>query len=413
LLKLCQRQPTPPLRRDRREFAAGDRASQFDPEIFVKTSLAAALAAALSFGATAHAEVRLSGFGQIVAATTADDASFPARTFSDGVDFKEESRFAIQIDADLGDRITATAQILAEGQKDFEPELAWAYLNMNLGHGFSMKIGRQRLPFYRYSDFLDVGYAYPWIRPPVAMYNQPWSNADAISLSHSEYFGDWYSEAQIIYGRFEGDARIGQSEFNGRLDRLKGFSWDVEYNEWLSLRAAYLSADVTISGTSLDGLTDVLSRFGMGALASRIDYNDDRGTFKSVGFRIDRAGWLAVGEYTELNIEDSVFDGIDRTDWYATLGRRFGTVTPHLTYGRRTAGINMGLLQGVPTASPLYRPVAAAAASQQLDEVFRSVGVRWDFATNVALKADFTRYDSDVAGVADTSLLSAGFVFTF
>ena len=105
--------------------------------------------------------------------------------------------------------------------------------------------------------------------------------------------------------------------------------------------------------------------------------------------------------------------GVDRHDWYATVGHRFGTVMPHVTYGRRDAGLSTAALAGLPTASPLYAPVAGAAASQQLDESFKSVGVRWDVTDKVALKADWTRYRSAVVGTADGDLLSAGVSFTF
>ncbi|GHA75541.1 porin [Cognatilysobacter bugurensis] len=381
----------------------------------MKTSLAVAIAAALSFfGPAAHAEVRVSGFGQIIAGTTLDSGDrFPSGGYTDTVDFEEESLFAIQIDADLNERVTATAQILAEGSENFKPELAWAYANVQLGKGFSTKVGRQRIPFYRYSDFLDVGYAYPWIRPPVAMYNQPWSNADGISLSHSAYVGKWFSQAQVLYGSFDGDAVNGTTRFQGKLDHLRGFSWDVEYDEWLSLRAAYVAAEVTVAGTSLDLVTNALRQFRQNALADRLDYNQDPGTFKSVGFKVDKADWLVVGEYSELDIEDSVFANIDRTDWYTTVGHRFGAVMPHFTYGRRSAGADLSVLRGIPMQSPLYFPVAASAMSQQLDETFKSVGVRWDFAANVSLKADYTRVESDVMGAAEGDLVSAGLVFTF
>jgi hypothetical protein len=187
----------------------------------------------------------------------------------------------------------------------------------------------------------------------------------------------------------------------------------MEYDEWLSLRGAYITGDVTVRGTALDQVTDLLGAIGQGARAERLDYTADRGSFKSVGVKIDRAGWLAVSEYAELNVADSAFDGADRRDWYATVGHRFGTVMPHVTYGRRDAGIAAEALAGIPTASPLYAPVYAAAASQQLEETFTGVGVRWDVTDKVAVKGDWTRYRSRVAGVADGDLVSAGVAFTF
>lgn len=380
----------------------------------MKTSLAVALAAALSFGTAAHAEVRISGFGQIVGGTLTEKGDhFPERGYDDGADFRDESLFAIQFDADLNDHVSATAQIMAEGDRDFEPELAWAYANVKLGNGFTSKIGRQRIPFYRYSDFLDVGYAYPWIRPPVSMYNQPWSNFDGVSLSHSAYFGNWYSQAQVVYGEFAGDVDLDGRIANARLDRLRGVTWDVEYNEWLSLRAAYVTGQVTVTGTSVDQLVAILRQFRQPALADRVDYTDDKGTFKSLGFKVDKSDWLVVGEVAELNVDDTTFDNTNRRDWYVTVGHRLGAFTPNLTYGRRDADPNSALLQGIPTASPLYAPLRQASRSYMFDESFASAGLRWDFAANVAAKFDYTRFRSEMPERADADLVSAGLVFTF
>jgi len=251
------------------------------------------------------------------------------------------------------------------------------------------------------------------VRPPVAMYNQPWSNADMVNLSHNAYFGKWYSQAQVFGGRFDGEIYGHDSGVDAKLQQLRGATWDMEYDEWLSLRVAYVKADVTVRGTALDQVTDVLPTFGQAARAERLDYTQDPGTFKSIGFKVDKADWLVIGEYAKLDVKETVYDGIDRRDWYATVGHRFGTVLPHVTYGRRDAGVATDALAGIPGTSPLYAPVAAAAASQQLDESFASVGVRWDVSEKVALKADWTRYRSDLANTADGDLVSAGVAFTF
>lgn len=385
----------------------------------VKKVLSLAVAAALlSAAAGAHAEVRVSGFGQVVGGATLDDGDvYPERSYDTDVDFRGESLFAVQIDADLNERVTAVGQVLARGQDDFDAELAWAYAKVDLGHGFSAKFGRQRTPLYRYSDFLDVGYAYPWVRPPVAMYNQPWSNNDGVSLSHTANIGNWYSQVQAIYGEFEGDAQFDNTPRKAKLEKLTGVAWDMEYNEWLSLRAAYFQGDVTIAGSSLDQLVPALTGIGQAGLAERLDYSADKGTFLNTGFRIDKANWLVVGEYAKINIEDSVLDGADRRDWYLSAAYRLNTVTPYVVVGRRDASINNEIPNTLPAALPATHPlrlaVAAARASQQRDEVFQSVGVRWDFADKVALKADYSKFDSDVATTADADLVSAALVFTF
>ena len=50
---------------------------------------------------------------------------------------------------------------------------------------WSAKAGRQRLPRFRYSDFLEVGHAYPWLRPPHAVYTATFSNDDGLSAAYS------------------------------------------------------------------------------------------------------------------------------------------------------------------------------------------------------------------------------------
>lgn len=381
----------------------------------MKNSLSVAIAATLILAAaSAQAEVRVSGFGQVVAgATTGEGERFPQSAYTDEVSFKEESLFAVQVDSALNDRVSVTGQVLARGHEDFDAELAWAYANVTLGKGWSMKAGRQRTPFYRYSDFLDVGYAYPWIRTPVSMYNQPWSNNDGISFTHTGYFGDWYSQLQLVYGEFDGDARFDGQNYDARLANIAGFAWDGEYNEWLSLRAAYLQGDLTVAGTSMDDLAAALQAYGQPGLAAELDYNEDKGSFANVGFKVDRANWLVVGEYAITRMEDTAMAGNDRADWYLSAGRRFGNVMPHLTWGRRDADVRTDLLSALPPEHPLYGPLASAAAAEQLDESFVGLGVRWDFATNVAFKADWTRYDSRIAEHGDADMVSTGLVFTF
>lgn len=380
----------------------------------MKNSLAVAIAATLTLCAPAAiAEVRVSGFGQVVAGTTTGaDERFPNSAYDDSVSFKEESHFAVQVDADLNERVTVTGQVLARGHDDFEAELAWAYANVTLGNGWSMKAGRQRTPFYRHSDALDVGYAYPWMRTPVAVYNQPWPNNDGVNLTHTSFFGDWYSQLQLVYGNFDGDVRIDGAKLDARLDDIVGVAWEMEYNEWLSLRAAYLAADLTVA-TSLDQLAAGLAAYGQPALGAELDYRQDRGSFANVGFRIDRANWLVEGEYVIATVEDSPMDGDDRAFWYVSAARRFGAVTPYATYGRRDTDPRSELLTVLPAAHPLHAAVVEGATSDQMDEYFASLGVRWDFAPNVALKADWTRYDSKLARDGDADMVSTGLVFTF
>lgn len=381
----------------------------------MKNALATALALALGLGlpAAAQAEVRISGFGQAIAGTTGDDAErYTDRNYGENVDFKEESLFAVQISADLNERVDAVAQVMARGYDDFDAELAWAYAGIKLENGFNLKVGRQRTSFYRYSDFLDVGYAYPWIRTPASVYNVPWSTIDGLGLTHTTFIGDdWFSQVQVQYGGYEGDARFSGTVYQGELENFYGASWDLEYAEWLSFRLAYYTADTSVRGTSLDALTAALRANSLGAYADRIDYEQDKGVFINAGFKIERDGWLVAGEYTQVSLDDSI--AADQDNWYLTAARRFGDFQPNVTYGSRSADAVLEAADGLNPLNPFYGLIRGAAGTQAYDDTFYGVGVRWDFASNVAFKADWSRLDTDVPGRQDSDLLSAGVVFTF
>jgi hypothetical protein len=138
-----------------------------------KLSVAVAICAALATS-YANAEVRINGFASIVGGKSLEDDR-GRYGYDDDISFKNESVFALQISADLQEKLSATAQIVARGNNDFDAEFEWAYLTYEFNDELQLSAGKMRVPFYRYSDFIDVGYAYRWVRPPESVYSIPFS----------------------------------------------------------------------------------------------------------------------------------------------------------------------------------------------------------------------------------------------
>lgn len=374
-----------------------------------KLSLPAAIALGLAAAAPAHAEIRLSGFGQVVGGMLTDeDDAFPTLRYDDRADFREESLFALQASANLNETMSATAQVIARGVQDFDAEFAWAYATWQPNDAVSLRVGRQRTPFYKYSDYLEVGYAYPWVRPPGAVYNLGFNNYDGLNLGYSKNLGRWYSQIQLIAGGFEGDSSL-RSETPIELDNLVGIAWDATYDDWLSLRAAYFRSKVTTEDPALAPLLGGLRQTGFGDVADAIAFDDDTGTFAEVGFEVNRAAWQVIGEYVKVKVEDSLYAEGD--EWYVSAGYRIGAWTPNLTYGARDKDAKLDVAAALPNGFPLAAPTRAVLASQAVQADYVGFGVRWDVAKNMALKADYTRYSADPD--ADAGLASAAFVFTF
>ncbi|WP_397572818.1 hypothetical protein [Silanimonas sp.] len=89
---------------------------------------------------------------------------------------------------------------------------------------------------------------------------------------------------------------------------------------------------------------------------------------------------------------------------------------PNVTWGRRDNEADRSIIARLPNVAPLA-PLRAAVSGvvlgEELDATYWSYGLRWDVATNVALKADYTQYTNDTTASADADSLAVGVVFTF
>jgi hypothetical protein len=380
----------------------------------MKRLLALGILAALSATSTAAQSVQITGFGQMVAGTVSDGTTFPGTGYDSDWDFKDESLFALQVRGDLNEQWSATAQIVARGRDDFDPEFAWAYVGWNGGNGWSAKLGRQRVPFFRYSDFLEVGYAYPWLRPPHAVYNATFSNYDGASASYSFGSGDWFSNIGVVGGKNEDSLTISNLPATQELGSLVGIYADTTYADWLTLRASYLQADVSVDAQAINPLLTALSGNGFRNVAEAVDFTEDHGRFIGLAAEVNKGNWLLIGEWTDTKIEDAYY--ADRTQYYITGGYRFGAWMPSVTWARRDNEAKPGIVALLPNVPPLAGLRAATAGvvlSEDLDATYWSYGLRWDVATNVALKADYTQYTNDTPASADADSFAVGVVFTF
>ena len=70
----------------------------------------------------------------------------------------------------IDDRLSATPASGRVAPSNFKADVDWAYVSYELTPKLLVQAGHKRLPIYYYSDFMYVGYAYPWVRPPQDLY---------------------------------------------------------------------------------------------------------------------------------------------------------------------------------------------------------------------------------------------------
>ncbi len=361
-------------------------------------------AVALAVSTSAQAEVRINGFANLVTGMASSDDTLYG--YDENFSFDQQSLFAIQLSGDVNDKITATGQLVARGSDNYDVDFEWAYMTYSATDNLSVSAGRLRLPLFRYSASLDVGYSYHWVAPPESVYGVPFNNLDGVRVDYSNYSGDLEYNLQLSYGTIDTDFDVEGQSGNIRANNVMTATADVTYGNFKA-RGVVGRADTTFNVPAfspfLAGLTQIAP-----ALSNLVNADDDLATFTGIGLEYDNFNWFVSGEITEVSIDDSFY--IDSVNYYLTAGIRVDKFTPFVTAEWTDADQDIKFLDKVNSFPEPYKSQAAAIVTGlQLPFIEKSnsysVGVRYDWNTNVALKADLTKFDSDINDADDASLV--------
>lgn len=347
-------------------------------------------------------DIEFSGFMNVTAGLLDDANSVPFAGYTESdFTFEQNTLFGLQFTGQISDKISATAQLVARGSENYSVDAEWAYLGYQVTPNGKIRFGRLRMPLYLYSDFVDVGYAYTWVRPPSSVYYLPFNNIEGVDYYTNFTLGNFDSTLQIYYGAFTGSftPAPGAPEADTRSRNQFGIAFTLGQDIW-TVRAAYhtakLSVDVTgipISSTDTIGsFTDTLRLLGFTTNADRLLAEEDDASFMGIGVSIDTGTYLLTAEHVEFDYDNTLFSKDVRQ--YVMLGYRSGDWLFNLTVQRTRdeaahpeTGIPTGVaLPGVGSTDVLIASIQAIAASQVSDSDVLSLGARWDVAPNTALK---------------------------
>jgi hypothetical protein len=324
--------------------------------------------------------------------------------------------FALQLTADLQEKLSATAQIVARGENDFDADFEWAYLTYEISDELQISAGKMRAPFYRYSDFLDVGYTYRWVRPPQSVYNLPFSTYEGLSLLHTTQLGDWDSTLQVIYGSFDDNIAVVSVNGDTELNDIAGLNWTLSY-DWFSARAAYFVAETSIEiendtaeGMALNGLEQALRNSGFVDQANSIAIDEDDGAFLALGFSIDYNNILFDAEYTQFEVDNSAL--AKQTQYYTSLGYRMDEWLVHLTYENNDDEHDSNRYNALPNVPPLNAGLNQVLEGSKAKSNVYTIGARYDFHPMAAFKVDFSRLKDDISNT-ETDVVAVGVDLVF
>jgi hypothetical protein len=354
-----------------------------------------------------------SGFGTLGVVHSSDDgADFRASPLQpNGAGYTHswspdaDSRLGAQVTAHFTPQLSAMLQVISEQRYDktYRPFVEWANITYQPTPEFSVRLGRIVLPTFLISDSRKVGYANPWVRPPVELYGlSPIFDSDGADATYKMQMGDVVNTLVGTFGnpRFRASGAVVSD-----VRHLWAIADTVEFRS-LTLHIAYQESSYIYK--SLDAIFDAFREFGPQgmALADKYDLDNKIALVITAGAMYDPGKWFITGEWGESNLHSAFGES---TAWYLSGGYRLAKFTPYLTYAERNAesstfdpGLNVS---GLPpdlarSATGLNTALNAILATAAIQKTI-SVGSRWDVMRNIDLKLQYDHIDLG-AGSAGT-----------
>ncbi|MDX1696509.1 MAG: porin [Ketobacteraceae bacterium] len=279
-----------------------------------------------------------------------DDAELAIYGIDDNYSTAAVSRLGLQMTFEVTKDMNMTGQLVARGVNDYEVEAEWAYLSWNVTSDFTARIGRQRIPYYLLSEYLEVGYAYPWVRPPIELYNIPISSTDGIGLLYDFNFGDLSFSTQGYVGAGSGFADQLEGEFT--LNQAWGVAQFVEWKDF-TFRVGYNTSNLDVGNIVDGGVGDNLIsgvEASVSLIASRgatmqvllggevapplspLPLENIDTQYTSAAMSYDNGSLMVIAEIANLKVDDFIQPAGD--GGYLTVAYRFGDWMPHFTYAK-------------------------------------------------------------------------------
>lgn len=305
-------------------------------------------------------KIQLSGFGSGVYRATDENQLLHGDSAARGINEQgsfQTTRFGLNVNATVTDQLTVAAQMIGSAEEaNFDAHFDWAFASMALTDDTTVRFGKIKYPVGMVNEYIDVGYAMPWIQAPWVIYSE---RARANQTTREAYTG-----ASLLINHDVGNWALGLDVFAGEVSleasdvkQMLGMTGRAEWDDKVLFQLSYYSG-------TMENATDMpqMNGHNHAALVAgfKVDWNDfivyaEHGT---VDMGVTVGGMMVP--YSELMNFDA---------GYITLGRRFGKFLPHYTYQSMNQGDGDG---------------------QEL----HTLGLKYDLMKNTALKFEVTRIET-------------------
>jgi len=286
----------------------------------------------------------------------------------------EYSSMGLQIDGQLNDSFSFMAQGIysKEGvNTDYKAKLEWLLLAYNFGEDYQLRAGIMKVPFMQATETRNINYTFLWNRPQLIGVNG-FKKMEGVDLRKKTYIEDVDIELQLTYGKAEHDRGVDINKYLWNVSSLISYE-----DSWLRLSYGELEFD----------------KYGMGGVVLEDDVIltsisvETKLTYDNISI------YAGIGSNTNEAIPDLEYK-------YISLSYDLDLIRPYLLYNKlTTTGLIVRAGGGPPSPGP---PPVLDSSGFSIEEN-HSIGTRYDFHENAALKFQYTYRKNELKNTSVTS----------
>ncbi len=338
----------------------------------------------------------LSGFGRIVVGMLdTEQASF--KGYDHELSAKPDSLLGLQLNYQISDSLQASAQAVFRSSDTEDSDLEWLYLTWTPSDNLTFRLGRQRGPFFLYSDSIDIGYSYHWINLPYQIYSgYIFPTFDGLDVIWGYSTNDLDFTFEGYAGKYGGgDINIFGGTTDYELKAVAGLIAKVRYQN-TELRLSRYRGHPKLNVPELTEFSSALEAAGYSKSAEALKA-EGWGSISQIGLTYDNLGAFVRAEWMKSESDIQYMVPVVES-YYLSAGLYAGDFTYHLTYSRgmtHYTEFEQEIPLGVdPGLDQLYYGLEEIFSILTLDNLDTwTLGARWDLKEHLALKAEISWLD--------------------
>ena len=299
-----------------------------------------------------------------------------------------------------------TIQVVAKDRFDntLEKSIEWAFVRYRPMDGLDLRLGRVGTDIFTISEYRQVGYASPWVRPQHDTYALlSLYHFDGGDITKRFDLDESTLNVKLFYGNSDEKYPLAfKSDDSVRLDfDMGGITLNLEQGNW-KWRTSFI--DVAINNNAGSELGAALAAFDSfwpeaGAISGDFYTEGKHFTYGEVGISYDNNSWWVQAEAVRLDSDTLLIPSGHHA--YLMVGKRLGDFSVYALGGYAQPEKDPVSLQpppGLPSPQAEAAQFLAMTAERTLngariDQRSLGLGVRWDFASKMALKFQVENFE--------------------